>query len=273
MWDELKEEFRNKARPRSRQIGDDDILELDSEANPVNMVRADSTGYTVDDPDTFQKELVADGIYDPLKDMRPYYYATYDKVRGTGQAYVKPNPEPTHWSDFVIDSSKGDEFQMNSRNDDTLETLSFMDILNRNVVYKTKPREVNIDPIDGGEVITFQKSEPDPTNDSESNPTKDKEPEWCSGKTAGINFDLPTEAQWEYCCRLGTTPAVPPSYDLGDTFETNHAGLDLIAWYKYKVIGSEPEPERFCAWRISKMLFGIGKDNELVNNVYEETTF
>lgn len=159
---------------------------------------------------------------------------------------------PTHWSDFVIDLNKGDEFQMNSRNNDTLETLSFMDILNRNVVYKTKFRTVKPDPIDGGEVIT-----------------QDDKPSWCSGETAGVNFDLPTEAQWEYCCRQGSTSAIPPSYNLGNVFETNHPGLDLIAWYKYKVIGSLPEPERYCAWRISKMLFGIAKDTEQINNVYE----
>ena len=45
---------------------------------------------------------------------------------------------------------------MNSRNNDTLETLSFMDILNRNVVYKTKPRKVDTDGVDGGEVISYE---------------------------------------------------------------------------------------------------------------------
>ena len=68
---------------------------------------------------------------------------------------------------------------------------------------------------------------------------------------------------------MGSTSALPPNYNLGDVFETNHPGLDLIAWYKYKVIGSLPEPERYCAWRISKMMFGIAKDTEHINNVYE----
>lgn len=45
----------------------------------------------------------------------------------------------------------------------------------------------------------------------------------------------------------------------------------MIAWYKYKIIGKLPEPERFCTWRISKMLFGISKDKEMINNVYETT--
>ena len=88
---------------------------------------------------------------------------------------------------------------------------------------------------------------------------------------SGLNFDLPTEAQWEYCCRNKSTYAFPPSHLLGQTFESNDSSLDLIAWYKYRLVGERPEPERFCAWRISKMLFGISRDKEKVNNVYERT--
>ena len=55
------------------------------------------------------------GIYNPLTDTRPYYYATYNAVRGTGKVY---KPVQGSASGYVIDPNKGDEFQMNSRIDD-----------------------------------------------------------------------------------------------------------------------------------------------------------
>ncbi len=74
-------------------------------------------------------------IYNPLDDTRPYYYATYRNVRGTAQVYAPVNGSSA--STYVIDGSKGDEFQMNSR---TTEWESFMDILNRNAVVQGQKR-------------------------------------------------------------------------------------------------------------------------------------
>lgn len=150
-WAQLKEEYRNKARPGGRGIAwEDDIIEVDP---VVVQVRG---GYTVDDDDTFIRELTEDGVYKPLDDTRPYYYATYNEVRGTGQVYKQvggsDGAKYTITYDELTRNTKGDEFQMNSRTG----TTSFMDILNNKVVYETKPRKVEIDGVDGGEVISYE---------------------------------------------------------------------------------------------------------------------
>ena len=239
-----------------------------------------------------------DAIYNPLEDTRPYYYATYDDVRGTTDTYVN-RLAGLNSRKYIIDSIKGDEFQMNTRS----ITESFMDILNHHVVFQTQKRvygntypntvanyetaigevsdwisiENKVNTLKGGEYDSLGESPLLPflmiaRDNKKGISQSDRSKYWCSGKEGGINFDLPTEAQWEYCCRGGSTEAVPPDKNLGDIFEESFAPLDLIAWYKYKVIGSLPEPERFCTWRISKMLFGIGKDKEQINNVYETDT-
>ena len=89
--------------------------------------------------------LIDSREYNPLEDTRPYYYATYNDVRGTSKLLGAASG--TQGSQYVLDGQH-DEHQLNSES----SNVSFLGILNANTVLKCKSRTYDTDRIDGGDV-------------------------------------------------------------------------------------------------------------------------
>ncbi len=78
----------------------------------------------------------------------------------------------------------------------------------------------------------------------------------CQGQLPeGYRFDLPTEAQWEYACRAGTTTALNNGKDLTDE-NYNCKNLGDVAWYDYHHDGNTTHPvgqKRKNSWGLYDM--------------------
>ncbi len=71
---------------------------------------------------------------------------------------------------------------------------------------------------------------------------------------AGYQFDLPTEAQWEYACRAGTTTALNNGKDLTSSYG-ECSNLNEVAWYGWNSGGATHEvgQKRANAWGLYDM--------------------
>ena len=112
--------------------------ESDSEWNNRAMQAYDEAAFNAalqeklgEDDEWWQGRFISEELYNPLLDTRPFYYATYQNVRGDSRVYQACPCEGAR--QYIIDPEKGDVFQMNQRQGGD----SFMDILNSKVVVQT----------------------------------------------------------------------------------------------------------------------------------------
>ena len=106
-----------------------------STATTTSVATTEGSG-NIGTPPSEEDEAIISGLcktdwYNPLEDTRPFYYATYDDVRSTGQVYFNRNAGGTK---YIIDSDLGDEYQLVSS---AGSSTSFMDVLNDKVVFQT----------------------------------------------------------------------------------------------------------------------------------------
>jgi formylglycine-generating enzyme required for sulfatase activity len=77
-------------------------------------------------------------------------------------------------------------------------------------------------------------------------------------KKTGIDFDLPTEAQWEFACRAGVKSELYSGKNIAK--DGNDAAVSEIAWTKYntttsQAVGLKPDNE----WGLYDMLGNINE--------------